>query len=306
MSTMSAAPRMQLPRALRARERDGFFAVAVAFSVLLHAGLVIYLRSVDWPRQPEVVEIDPFVRLPPAIRPAPVLTAEPAPGTEAAARPTPSPSPSPSPEDQRRRLVARVGRSGLLQVLSALGPQSALRDLLGAGSVDRDQEEALRAVGGLTVAVEGTPLAPLAPGPAGRVAEVTALRGQPHIATVDVGPGRGERRVPVVRVERADSEPVAGFDPNLLARTIRQHLAQLRACYERALKRRPDGVVGGKLVLRLTLTAAGTVAAVDVDEDTLDDPEVAACARIVAMGWRFPAPPRQVEVTFPFVFQPGS
>jgi hypothetical protein len=44
------------------------------------------------------------------------------------------------------------------------------------------------------------------------------------------------------------------------------------------------------------------VSAVEVDEDTLGDPEVTACVRNAVMLWRFAAPPRKVEVTFPFVF----
>jgi TonB family protein len=181
-----------------------------------------------------------------------------------------------------------------------------MRDLLRDGSVDRLQEQAMRDVGGLAVAQEGRPL-PLgggAPG-GGRIADVGALQGRTQISAADVG-GRGaERRVPVVRPEApALDEPVAGFDAQQLARTIRARLAEVRACYERALKRRPD--IGGRLVLRFTLTPAGTVASVEVDEDTLGDPDVTACVRNAVASWRFTAPPRRVEVTFPFVFQPAS
>jgi TonB family protein len=204
-------------------------------------------------------------------------------------------------------MVDRVNRMGALQVLTALGHRGAVRDLLRNGSVDRDQEQAMREVGGLVVAQEGRPL-PLGtsrPG-GGRIAEVGGLRDQPRISTADIGGGpRTERRVSVVRAEPpALDDPIEGFDPSLLARAIRSHLAQVRACYERALKRRPD--IGGKLVLRFTLTPAGTVASVEVEEDTLGDPEVTACVRAAIGLWRFPAPPRKVEVSFPFVFQPSS
>jgi TonB family protein len=96
-----------------------------------------------------------------------------------------------------------------------------------------------------------------------------------------------------------------GFDPQQIARAIRSRLAEIRACYERALKRRPD--IGGKLVLRFTLTAMGTVSSVEIDEDTLDDDEVTRCVRGAVRGWRFAAPPRGgLVVTFPFLFQPAS
>jgi TonB family protein len=307
--TLPSGPRPQLPRSLQrspVRELDRPFVALAALSLLAHLGMVLYLRGVDWPRTPDLEQVpDVFVRtvlrrpLPPA--PAPVAPAAPT------VRPAPvAARPRLSVEEQKRRLVAEVGRKGLLQVITALGERGAVRDLLREGSVDRLQEEAMRDLGGLAVAQEGRPL-PLGAGAAGggRVADVRGLQGQTRISAADVG-GRGaERRVPLVRPEPpALDEPLAGFDAQQLARTIRGHLAEVRACYERALKRRPD--IGGRLVLRFSLTPAGTVSSVEVDEDTLGDPEVTACVRNAVAAWRFAAPPRKVEVTFPFVFQPGS
>jgi TonB family protein len=308
--TAPEVPRPQLPRSLRrspARELDRPFAALAALSLIAHLAMVLYLRGVDWPRHPDLEEVpDRFVRSvlrrppekPAPVAPAPTV-ATPPPDRPIVARPRPSV------EEQRRRLVARVGRQGLLQVLSALGPQGSVRDLLRDGSVDREQEQAMREVGGLVVAQEGTSIPLAASTPGGRIADVTALQGRPRIAVADVAAGGPERRVPSVKTEPpALDGPVAGFDAQLLARTIRGRLAEVRACYERALKRRPD--IGGRLVLRFTLTPAGTVASVDVDEDTLHDPDVTACVRNAVARWRFPAPPRSVEVTFPFVFQPAS
>jgi TonB family protein len=316
--TLPDVPRPQLPSSLRrstARDLDRPFAALAVVSLLAHLGLVLYLRGVDWPRRPDIAEVpDRFVRIAPRLRPPPppprpAVALAPTPAPPAAPRPRPArPEVSPaSIEETRRRLIARVGRKGILQVLSALGPDGNARDLLRHGSIDQEQERAMRDVGGLVVAHEGMPL-PLGTGVptgAGRVADVRSLQGQAHISVADVGGPAAERRVPLVRSEPPTlDEPIAGFDPRLVARGVRDHLAEVRACYERALKRRGD--LGGKLVLRFTLTPAGTVAAVDVDEDTLGDAGVIACVRQAVMRWRFPAPPRRVEVTFPFVFQPAS
>ena len=305
-------PRAQLPRSLRrspARDLDRAFAALGVLSFVAHLAMVLYLRGVDWPRTPDVEEVpDVFVRQiirRPPPPPAPVVaTAEPAP---AVTRPAPAPArPRPSIEEQKRRLVAQVGRKGLLQVLTAMGENGAARDLLRNGAIDRLQEEAMREVGGLAVAQEGRPL-PLgagAPG-SGRIADVSALQGRTQISTAHVAPGGPERRAPTVRgQDLVLDEPVEGFDPSLVARAIRDHMAAVRACYERALKRHPE--IGGRLVLRFTLTPAGTIASVEVDEDTLNDAEVTACVKAAMKSWRFPAPPRKVEVTFPFVFQPAS
>ena len=59
--------------------------------------------------------------------------------------------------------------------------------------------------------------------------------------------------------------------------------------------------------MRFSITAAGTISAVDIDDDTLGAPEVGACVRALVLRWRF-APPAEapVELSFPFVFQAGG
>ena len=53
-----------------------------------------------------------------------------------------------------------------------------------------------------------------------------------------------------------------------------------------------------------TITAAGTVSGVDVEQDTLGDSEVASCIKSLVARWRFPSPANgSVDVSFPFVFQ---
>jgi TonB family protein len=102
---------------------------------------------------------------------------------------------------------------------------------------------------------------------------------------------------PVIEGGHADVESIA--------REIRARRKAIAACYERALKARPT--LAGKLVVRFAITAAGTVSAVDIDDDTLGAPEVGACVRAIVQRWRF-APPAEapVELSFPFVFQAGN
>jgi outer membrane biosynthesis protein TonB len=300
------APRPQLPPSLRrslARDVDRAFTAAVLFSLAAHVAMVIYLKGVDWPREPEPAELlDRFVRqrIPPPPPPVPA-TPEP-PAAPVVAKPQPRPAPSAaSLEAQRRLLAERVARTGLLQVLSAKGPDGTVQDLLRHGSIDREQEEALRQVGGLTLAGTQSAIKPdTGRATGGRVSDLGGLRARARISVADVGAGSGERHAPEVQVQ-APAEETVGVDAQVLARTIRGHLAQVRACYERALRRRPD--LRGKLLLRFTLTAAGTVSAVEIDEDSLHDGEVASCLRAAARGWRFPPSPRTVDATFPFIFQ---
>src|SRR6185436_17004847 len=117
--------------------------------------------------------------------------------------------------------------------------------------------------------------------------DVSDLRPGGNIAVpVDVG-ARRERSAPRVDPERPVVDDGTA-DPAAVARVIRQGLAAIRGCYERALKRNPR--LAGKLVLRFTVTGAGTVSAVALDDDTLGDAEVAACLRALFLRWRFPPP----------------
>jgi hypothetical protein len=198
-------PRPQLPWSLRgspARDLDRPFAALAVLSFIAHLAMVLYLRGVDWPRTPDVEEVpDIFVRTimrrPPPPPPAPVVaTPEPAPVRD---KPAPAPArPRPSIEEQRKKIVAQVGRKGLLQVLTALGESGGARDLLRDGSIDRLQEEAMRGMGGLVVAQEGRPL-PLGTGSpgGGRIADVGALQGGRQISVANVGERGAERRAPV-------------------------------------------------------------------------------------------------------------
>ena len=131
------------------------------------------------------------------------------------------------------------------------------------------------------------------------------LRAGPGIKEVrDTGPV-AERDVssrlkvdrPIIEGGRADLESIT--------REIRARRKAIAACYERALKTKPT--LAGKLVVRFSITAAGTISAVDIDDDSLGAPEVGACVRAIIQRWRF-APPAEapVELSFPFVFQAGG
>jgi TonB family protein len=194
---------------------------------------------------------------------------------------------------------------GLNQVLTAKDGASAMADLLRPGAVDRDLERALRDAGGITTASDDRLAGlPQGAGAAGRIAEVRDLRpGGGIAAPVDVGP-RHERSVPKVSAERPLIED-GKANPTEVARVIRQGLAAIRGCYERGLKRDPR--LAGKLILRFTVTPAGTVTHIEIEDDSLGDEEVARCLRALVARWRFPPPQGgPAEIAFPFVFQPSS
>lgn len=315
-------PRPRLPPSLRGswwQAFDAFLAALIATYLLAQTAVVLYLRTVDWPARLGWEELPVrWIKHPPRRALLPPSVADLAPQEPPSARRAPSPRRAPAPRnpsqvptpsgpispERRTALEAQARRMGINQVLGHLGESGALADLLRAGAPDRDQAAALAQVTGVSSATEELGLRQLLRTPAaGRISGVEGLRGSGAIAESTSMVGPAERSVQ--RIVRMEPPVVDGAaDPALLAKEVRSRLSALRACYERALKRDPR--LAGKLVLRFTVTPAGTVTGAEIDEDTLRDEELRACLLASVRRWRCPAPPGPVEVSFPFVFQTGG
>ena len=91
-------------------------------------------------------------------------------------------------------------------------------------------------------------------------------------------------------------------DASLLA-VVRKYAPGIRFCYENELKKKPG--LGGKLVVAITVAAAGNMTEAVIVQDTLGSAALTQCAIAQIVAWRFPAIERGV-VTFraPFVFTP--
>ncbi len=317
--------RPQLPSSIRRHvvaDLDGAFTGFVTASFLLHLTMVIYLKQVDWPRRPAIDEVpDRFIHeiqrrphpvpTPPATRPE---------ATQATRAPEPKPThakpdvhqaraekPAPTAAERHAALERQVQKVGFIAYIGARGDgPSPITDLLSSGNADQPVEDALKGVSGLAVAQSDQlrNLPRLGAG-GGKVATPAGLRIAGNIAVAgDVGPAL-ERGVKTnIRVDEPTIED-GHADAAAIAREIRARRKAISACYERALKQQPT--LAGKLVVRFSLSAAGTVTAVDIDEDTLGAPDVAACVRATALRWRFPALAEgPAALSFPFVFQPGA
>jgi hypothetical protein len=322
-------PRPQLPASVRGSvtsDLDWFFTVIAAISFLVHLTLVIYLRSVDWPRKPDIEDIpDRFVQMvkkpeEPKKEEKKVEKVEKKEEKKVEKKETAKKEEKKevSPEEQARRaeekarqdaerrarLAEQVKSTGLLKLLGAnTGEGGSIADVLGKGDVDRDQEKAFQGVGGVGVASGNDQLRGIKSGGSGsgRVANVGGLRGSGSIAGGGTGEAASEKKVS--GSVKSEAPAVDGeLDPAMVAKEVRTRLGAIKACYERALKRNPT--LSGKVVIHWTITQAGTVSGVDVEQDTLGDAEVASCIKALIARWRFPAPAGgSVDVSFPFVFQ---
>jgi hypothetical protein len=174
-------PRPQLPASVRGSvtsDLDWFFTTIAAISFLVHLSLVIYLRSVDWPRKPDIEDVpDRFVQMvkkPEEKKPEekkvekvekkeeekkPEKKKEEVAKKEEKKELTPEEAAKRAEEkarqdaERRARLAEQVKSTGLLKLLGAnTGEGGSIADVLGKGDVDRDQEKAFQGVGGVGVA----------------------------------------------------------------------------------------------------------------------------------------------------------
>src|SRR3569832_265159 len=327
-------PRPQLPASVRGSLTSGvgwFFATIAGISFLVHLLLVIYLRNVDWPRKPDIEEIpDRFVKMvaqpkkeePKKEEKKVEEKAEEKKEEKAEKKPEAKKAAPPKRElteaekqklaeeraradaARRARLAEQVRSTGLLKLLGAKADGGgSLADVLGKGDVDRDQEKAFQNIGGVGVASSDAAQRGIKSGGrgSGRVASVGGLRGGGSLAGGETGVVSGEKGVS--GVVKSEAPAVDGeLDPSIVSKEVRSRLGAIKACYERALKRNPS--LSGQVVVHWTITAAGTVSGIDVENDTLGDSEGASCIKSLVARWRFPAPAGgAVEVSFPFVFQ---
>jgi TonB family protein len=92
------------------------------------------------------------------------------------------------------------------------------------------------------------------------------------------------------------------IDTQLIRRVINMHRAQVRMCYERALRQNPG--LRGRLAVQFTIGPEGSVLAATIQSSTLNRPDLEACVTAMVRGWSFPRPPDggAVVVTYPFTF----
>src|SRR3954454_24990184 len=209
-------PRPQLPPSVRgsfASNLDWGFTFVAAVSFVAHVAFVLYLRSVDWPRKPEIDSIpDRFVQM--VVRrpePPPQVAKVEKKDDEKKAEDKPKAAASApkkkelTPEEKARidaerraRLAEQVRNTGILKLLGAKAEgDGSIADVLGKGDVDRDQQRAFEGVGGLSVATGDAALRGVKSGTGGtgRVANIAGLRGSGAIAGASTGNVGSERRV---------------------------------------------------------------------------------------------------------------
>jgi RNA polymerase sigma-70 factor (ECF subfamily) len=109
------------------------------------------------------------------------------------------------------------------------------------------------------------------------------------------------RPLPRVGARPPVADGAAAVARSSVFHTVRNHVNEIRACYNQVLINKPG--VEGRLVVSFRITAEGGVDKVDVDRSEIDDAMLSACVVETVRAWSFPASSdgQAVMVRYPFV-----
>jgi TonB family protein len=97
----------------------------------------------------------------------------------------------------------------------------------------------------------------------------------------------------------------ANRDDKTIADYVKRKMRVITMAYNKALKMKPT--LQGKVTVRFTIEADGSVSSVEIAETSINDDELLRKIKRVVRNWRFaaiPASEGSITVNFPFVFQP--
>src|SRR5262249_35457417 len=102
--------------------------------------------------------------------------------------------------------------------------------------------------------------------------------------------GLGNKGNAQIHVEGAEADFAGGMDKEAIRRVIREHLREIRNCYEKELQHSPD--LYGKVVLEWDIEEGGRVSRCVVKSNALGNDAVAGCLASRLKMWKFPDPPK--------------
>jgi hypothetical protein len=96
---------------------------------------------------------------------------------------------------------------------------------------------------------------------------------------------------------------MGSLDKEIIRRVIKEHIAQIRYCYELELQRSPG--IFGKVATEFVISAEGRVQSTSVTQSTLNNEAVESCMMSKIRTWKFPQPKGGgiVVVRYPFILK---
>lgn len=115
--------------------------------------------------------------------------------------------------------------------------------------------------------------------------------------------GLGKKADRDINISAGSPIIMGSLDKEIIRRVIKQHIAQIRYCYEKELVRSPG--LFGKVATQFTISASGSVQSANVQQSTLNNSEVERCITAKIRTWQFPKPKGGgiVIVKYPFIFK---
>ena len=206
-----------------------------------------------------------------------------------------------------------IPTTGVVAAITTLGTGSgrSIADLLGAGSSSGDLDGIATRLGGLRGSAGGGAFGGgLGAGGTGGTGLGGGMDGIAGLGGgyAGRGPGGGRLTKKMVSVSGAVSSVggegagEANRSPRVIASVIRRHLAGIQNAYNSALKKNPT-LGSGKITVRFTITAGGSVGSASIIHDTLNSPALSGSILARIRSWRFPTVKSgSVTVVYPFVF----
>src|SRR5262249_21667373 len=87
--------------------------------------------------------------------------------------------------------------------------------------------------------------------------------------SADTTEKKDQRKATQTEVMRAPVSSSGSFDKEIIRRIIRGHLAEVRACYEPELVKKPK--LGGRVLVDILVESTGKVVQTEVKSSTMDD-----------------------------------
>lgn len=243
-------------------------------------------------KKPEVAEKEK-----PKPKPRPVAKVQP--------RPTPKAEAPPAPEVKALKALAKLSAAG-----PAMHDMLAAVDKLGNGPGSKHAKSVNYKLSGLVgkapIASAGLGTFGLGGGGKGGIgtlgAELLHGKGGGGIGAMGAGSvGHGKIGGTVSRATARKVRAQGNIDRDAVARTVNQHLQEVRACYERQLLKDPG--LAGKVVLEWTISTSGVVVQAKTKSSSLNSAAVESCILSSLKQWHFPsARGGLVIVSYPFLF----
>lgn len=213
--------------------------------------------------------------------------------------------------DLAREAAATAGVLGVLRGGSLMALNSVLKsEALGRDAVDAmanlDGADYTDAYGNGGVGIVG-----VGPGADGRGDGTIGLGNIGTIGRNGGQPGYGKPGVAKLVDHRAKApewsvgqpQVIGSLDKDLIRRVIRQHMNEVKYCYERELTR--DASLNGRVVVKFAIGGMGQVMTSAIESSTLANHTGENCIASAVRRWQFSKPQGGVViVSYPFVLKP--